>query len=286
VKQALLYIFVILTLGLKCQDKIFFLDGSTKTGKVTAITPEFIVLKTDSVVTEFPRSLVLLIEFKNGKFEKINDPQKEVTASADKKENFHFKQASTELYSYNHASINSLALCNADISAFYERILPSKKMGLGLMGAYNFNLNANGINTFIAVLANSKKNYDMGGFVNFYSALSEKRTTAYVGMMIKYTSFNFTSVKEDSILVGGSYAKSTSYKASQGRQLATIFTFGSHTDVTKNFFVKTIFGLGIFKLRGDYKEQFNIELNKGSSEKLEYNFLPKFYFGINFGFKL
>lgn len=290
-KQALLHIFILLAFTLKCQDKVFFLDGTTKTGKVTSITPEFIVVKTDSGLVEFPKPLALLIEFKNGKFDKINDPEKDVTTKADKKENFHFKQASKDLYSYNRVSINSLALCNADVAAFYERVLPKKKVGLGVMGAYNFNLYANAINPFIAVLANSKKNYDLGGFVNFYPARLEKRTFMHLGLMIKYTSFNFTSVRSDSVKVGNVYAVTNTYKDSKGSQLATIVTFGSHTDITKNFFIKTIFGIGGFKLKGDYKEQFNIELNKSNTnstnnQKLESRSLPKLYLGINLGFKL
>lgn len=287
-KQALLHILILLTFTLKCQDKLFFLNGTTKTGKVTEITPNYIALKSDSGVIEFERTAILLIEFKNGKFDKINDPEKDVTTKADKKENFHFKQANKQLYSYNRVSINSLALCNADIAAFYERMLPGKKIGLGVMGAYNFNLYANGTNAFIAILANAKKNYDMGGFINLYPARFEKRTFMHLGVMVKYTSFNFTSVRSDSVKVGNVYAVSNSYKASKGSQLATIFTIGSHTDITKNFFIKTIFGLGGFKLTGAYKEQFNIELNKANTnnQPLESKSLPKLYFGINLGFKL
>ncbi|MBL7918779.1 MAG: hypothetical protein JNJ40_00605 [Bacteroidia bacterium] len=287
-KQVLLHIFILLAFTLKCQDKLFFLNGQTKSGKVTVITPEYIGLKSDSGVIEFDRSTILLIEFKNGKFDKINDPEKEIIATADKKENFHFKQASKELYSYNRVSINSLALCNADIAAFYERVLPNKKIGLGIMGAYNFNLYANAINPFIAVLANAKKNYDLGGFINFYPARVEKRTFMHCGLMVKYTSFNFTSVRSDSVNVGSVYAVTNSYKASKGNQLATIVTIGSHTDITKNFFIKTIFGIGGFRLKGDYKEQFNIELNKANAnnQKLESRSLPKLYLGINLGFKL
>ncbi len=264
------------------------MNGLTKTGKVTEITPEYIALKSDSGIVEFERSGILLIEFKNGKFEKINEAEKDVTAAADKRENFHFKQAAKELYSYNRVSINSLALCNSDIAAFYERMLPKKKIGLGVMGAYNFNLYVNATNAFIAVLANAKKNYDAGAFINFYPARFEKRTFMHIGMMIKYTSFNFTSARTDSVKVANVYAVTTTYKASKGSQVATIFTIGSHTDITKNFFIKTIFGLGGFRLKGDYKEQFNLELNKANTngEKLTSNSLPKLYLGINLGFKL
>ncbi len=292
-RHLFLYLFFLLAFVLKSQDKLYFLDGTTKKGKVTEIGPEQIVLKINFENNEFPRSSVLLIEFADGSFEKINDPEKNIIASPDKKENFHFKQKEKEIYSYNHVSVNSLALCNADISAFYERILPSKKVGLGLMGAYNFNLYATFPNAFFAVLTNAKKHYDLGGYINFYPGNTEKRTYMHFGVMVKYTSFSYSSVKEDSVKVGNSVAVTVNYTYTKGSQLATIFTIGTHSDVTNNFFIKTIFGLGAFKLRGDYRDQYNMVLNQNNTsnsgkpaDPLNVKFLPKFYFGINLGFKL
>ncbi len=286
------YILIFFAAALKCQDKLYFLDGTTKTGKVTEIGPEQIIIRSENENFQIPRSSLILIEFSNGSVEKLNTPEENVTAPKDKKENFHYKQPKADAYNYNRVSINTLALCNADIAAFYERKV-SKKTGLGLMGAYNFNLNANATNAFIAVLANAKKKYDLGAFINFYPAPFEKRTYMHFGMMIKYTSFSYTSVKTDSTKVGTVVSVNTTYKAANGSQLATIFTIGSHTDITKNFFIRTIFGLGAFKLHGDYKEQYNIELNKSNQSNngtnatpLHVNMLPKFYFGINLGFKL
>jgi hypothetical protein len=65
----------------------------------------------------------------------------------------------------------------------------------------------------------------------------------------------------------------------------------ARTQILARIFIKTIFGFGGFKLKGDYKEQFNIELNKGntnnsSSQILQLKSLPKLYLGINLGFKL
>lgn len=289
-----LYLLFLLTFNLQSQDKLFFLDGSTKTGKVTEIGPEQIIVKINNENTAFQKSLVLLIEFKNGASEIINVPTENITNVVDKKENFHFKQSTKEIYNYNQVSINSLALCNADISIFYERILPIKKLGLGVMGAYNFNLYANNLNSSIAILNNSKKKYDLGAFANFYPTRFEKRTRMYLGVLLKYTAFDYTSVKEDSVKVGNAYSSTTIYTAAKGSQLSTIFTIGSHANITKNFFIKTIFGIGAFKLNGDYKSQYNIEINKQNTQSNKnsngppqtYNYLPKIYVGINLGFKL
>ena len=288
----LLNTIILLSLTFKCQDKLYFLDGTNKVGKITEIGPEEIIIKIDFDNISFPRSSVLLLEFKNGSTEIINKPTENITRIAEKKENFHFKQAKKELYYYNQISVNSLALSNADISVFYERILPKKKLGVGVMGAYNINQYANAFNINIAVLSNAKKNYDMGAFINFYPSRSEKRTRLHFGLMMKYTSFNYSSVKNDSTRIGNSVSAITTYSPAKGGQLATILTMGSHSDISNNFFIKTILGIGAFKLRGDYKTQYNQEINNvnnqsnNNTQPVTYNFLPKFYFGINIGFKL
>jgi len=286
-----IYLFILMTVSLKCQDKIYFLDGTTKTGKIIEIAPEEITIKIDYNNISFPRSSILLLEFKNSSCEIINKPNENITLISDKKENFHFKQAEKELYNYNQISLNSLALCNADISVFYERILPKKKTGIGIMGAYNINQYANAFNLNIAILNNAKKNYDLGAYINFYPSKIEKRNRLYFGLMMKYTSFNYSSVKDDSVKIGNLVSYTTKYTPAKGSQLATIVTLGSHTDITNTFFIKTIFGIGAFKLRGDYKVQYNREFNNqpnnsNNSQPVNYNFLPKFYFGINIGFKL
>lgn len=270
-----------------CQDKIYFLDGTTKTGKVTDINNETIIIASSTETASIPRSSVLLIHYLNGDFEKMNAPEKNVTIISDKKENFHFKQEKTKVYNYNLVSFNSVALCNADVAVFYERALPQKKIGLGVMGAYNFNLHANATNAYIAFLANAKKNYDLGAFINFYPTRFEKRTYMHFGAMLKYTSFDYSSLREDTAKAGNLISVTSNYTPAKGSQLATILTFGTHSNLQKNFFIKTIFGIGAFKLKGDYKKQYTTELNRNSTDPpVTINFLPKFYVGLNLGFKL
>ena len=286
-KYLIINIFILVAFSLKSQDKVFFIDGTTKSGKITEIAPEEITIKIAFENFSFPRNTILLLEFANGTFEIINTPQENITSVSSKKENFHYKQPKKEIYNFNHVSINTLALCNADIAAFYERILPIKKIGIGVMGAYNFNLYATTLNTNIILLSNAKKNYDFGGFINIYPGHIEKKTRMHFGIMLKYTSFNFSSV---TVLP----SSITTYKPSKGSQLATIVTTGTHTNLTHNIFIKTIFGIGAFKLKGDYKQQYNQELNNANQQStnnpnaqpVNYNFLPKFYFGLNVGLTL
>jgi hypothetical protein len=183
------------------------------------------------------------------------------------------------------ASLNTLALCNSDISGFFEKLSANKKVGFGGMAAYNFNRYAVLQNAFIAVLSNAKKQYDAGAFINFYPSHFRKRSTFYYGVFFKYTAFKFTRVIEENT----GTAVNLRYEAAQGGQLATMFTIGAHTYVTKNVFIKTMLGIGGFNLRGVYKEQFNYFMNQGrkpNEPEVKYRFLPKVYLGINLGFNL
>ena len=178
-----------------------------------------------------------------------------------------------------------MALCNSDIAFFYEHIFKRKLIGAGLMGAYNFNTRASFLNLFIATLANSKKNYDLGAFVNFYLNRLNKKNQFYFGAFVKYCQFSYTKI----IIENSNGASSVKYSNTNDYQLATIFTVGSHFNFTESYFIKSYFGFGGFNLRGDYREQYNYQLgsNRGSKKPNQnVGFLPKLYLGINVGFKL
>lgn len=275
----------------RAQDTVYFLDGSSKTGKVTEIAPEHIVLETPAEKVTLPRDQVLLVEFKNGYVEVMTPPEKTLVYSPNSAERSRPRAQQHDLTNYNLGSVNTLALCNADVSAFYERILPNKKLGLGLMGAYNFNVHASVSNLFIATLNNAKKKYDLGAFANFYPAgYGEGTTSFYYGILIKYMSFSFNSVIEEKAVVGGAVSTTIKYKPSQGSQLATIVTCGTHTRLVKNFFLRSLIGIGGFNMRGDYREQYNYMLNTNTqgtntnTTTYDRGFLLKFYAGINLGF--
>jgi hypothetical protein len=104
----------------------------------------------------------------------------------------------------------------------------------------------------------------------------------YVGLMIKYTDFSFN--KSINTGIPGTNASSITYKATKGNQLATLITAGTHTYLNDRFFVKTIAGIGAFKLKGDYKREYNLQINNNGSGAGSFNFLPKMYLGINIGY--
>lgn len=272
------------------QDRIYLMDGTCKVAKVLEIAPDQITVVelsesgapfVDANETIFKNQIVL-IEFKNGAIEFFNVPQQSLVVHPNGRVNKPAARNADGFSFQNFASLNTLALCNSDISGFFEHLSANKRAGFGLMAAYNFNRYVTVQNAFIAILNNAKKNYDIGAFVNLYPSQFKKRNTFYCGILFKYTSFNFTSLIEENI--GNSVH--IKYIPSKGSQLATLFTIGGHTQLSKTVFLKTIAGLGGFNLRGAYKQQFNYQMNANNTSTTPYNtrFLPKIYLGANLGF--
>ena len=282
-KLKLIIIYFFISYFFKAQDKIYFLDGAIVHGKTIEISSEFILVSNNNLIDSFLISKILLIEYQNGRIELINKPKEnsiQYLDSSKKKQ-----ERSTDFYKFNQLSLNTMALCNSDIAFFYEHIFKRKLIGAGLMGAYNFNTRASFLNLFIATLDNSKKNYDLGAFVNFYLNRLNKKNQFYLGALVKYCQFSYTKIIEEN----SNGASSVKYINTDDYQLATIFTLGSHFNFTESFFIKSYFGFGGFNLRGDYREQYNYQLgaNRGSKKPNQnVGFLPKLYLGINVGFKL
>ena len=282
-KLKLITIYFFIGYFFKAQDNIYFLDGAIEHGKTIEISNEFILVSNNNLIDTFLFSKILLIEYQNGRIELINKPKEnsiQYLDSSKKKQ-----ERSTDFYKFNQLSLNTMALCNSDIAFFYEHIFKRKLIGAGLMGAYNFNTRASFLNLYIAKLDNSKKNYDLGAFVNFYLNRLNKKNQFYFGAFVKYCEFSYTKI----IVENSNGASSVKYINTNDYQLATIFTVGSHFNFTESFFIKSYFGFGGFNLRGDYREQYNYQLgsNRGSKKPNQnVGFLPKLYLGINVGFKL
>lgn len=295
-KRTLLYLLLFSALFVGAQDKIYFLDGSCNIYKILEINDtELLVAPLSESGTPFvnsneviPKNTVLLVEYKNGSIDIYNKPKTDLRYSPGQKtsEKESEKRLVTNEFNFsNFGSLNALALCNADATGFYEHILPEKKLGLGLMATYNFNPSTTAANAFIDILNSAKKNYDIGLFANIYPNRMKKRTSFFIGLLIKYTSFNFNSVIEEKVPLSSSV--NIKYVPSQGSQLATLVTTGFQTAMTKSFFLKYFIGLGGYNLRGTYKEQFNYYMNTNrppTTPVYNIGFLPKLYIGINAGF--
>lgn len=290
-KKLLIFLFFSAGFAASAQDKIYLLDGSCRVVKVLEIAPDYITIVPLSESgapfinsnETIPKNTVLLVEYKNGAIELYNKPDKTTVYTSNSPKTVREKKDADNVSFFNLASLNTLALCNSDITGFFERLVQSKKLGFGAMASYNFNKYVTAPNLFMLILNNAKKNYDVGIFANFYPAHFKRRTTFSLGLMIKYTSFNFSSVIEEKI----GTATNIRYVASKGDQLATLVTIGTHRYLTKKFFVKTFAGIGAFRLKGDYKQQYNYlsnKENKPGDPVYNYNFLPKIYLGVNFGY--
>lgn len=289
-KKWLLYSFLMFTAFVKAQDKLYLLDGTMRVVKVLEIAPEYITIvplsesgapfrDANEVIA---KSDVLFVEYKSGAIEIYSSPQKSFIYNPNGTVRKDVTKDEQEL-AFNFASLNTLALCNADLAGFFEHLVPSKKIGVGCMVAYNFNRNAITANQYILVLNNAKKNYDAGLFLNFYPGHFKRKVTFYFGLMIKYTAFSYSK------LTATNTGQSTTltYAPAKGSQLATLADIGFHARLGKNMFFKTIAGLGAFGLKGDYKQQLNYYRNsnkKPGEPTYNYSLLPKIYLGLNFGF--
>jgi hypothetical protein len=278
-------IFLFATVFTRAQDKIVLTDGSAVQGRVTEVTPDEIVLRSAEGESRLPVTRVLLIEYKNGAVETYTTAGQD--ADYPTRPNAGKDATGNTIQPANFVSLNTLALVNADVAVFYERVLYQRKLTAGLMAAANFNMRATGYNLFIGVLNNGKKTHDLGAFLNYYPTGMSGKTRLYFGLMMKYTGFRYSVLKEDTLVNGGTSSIHATYTPATGSQLATIVTFGSQTKLGESFFVKTIFGIGGFAVKGTYREQLTLmfERTRGDGPSIfTGSSLPKLYLGFNAGF--
>ena len=114
VKKNLVYILFFLSAAVAAQDKVYFLDGSSKTGKVIEITSDEIKLEQDEIQS-ISKSSILLIQFKNGSIEVLNRPGNDVIYNSKTFQNPATNKINESLSLNNILSINTLALCNSEI---------------------------------------------------------------------------------------------------------------------------------------------------------------------------
>jgi len=260
------------------QDRLYFTNGDCIVGKVTEVTDETVKILSTAERSIIYRYEILLIEYQNGLVEHYTAPSANAIFGSGRIQDNNYQSDNSPVpVLENFGSVNTLALTNADVSVFFEHLNRQKSAGFGVMGAYNFNPYASLQNAFISILSNSKKKYDIGVFANLYPLNLTEKTSFYYGIMMKYTSFRFTRLADTLS------TNLINYKHETGSQLATIFTLGTHTSLQGHFFIRTIAGIGGFNMRGSYREEFNAILSAGNTPT-HLKFLPKFYFGVNFGF--
>lgn len=279
----LLLLLILAFLTGRAQDKVYLTNGSLLDGKVLEVGLENLILQQGESTQVVPKLQVVLVHYRNGITETYNAPERDVvvTRPGDSR-----PPTVSPDNTQNMVSFNMLGLVNADLMFFYERLLPGKKVGIGALAGYNFNPHVNAtFNTYMAPLTNAKKQGDLGLFINFYrKPLGEKRNT-FFGFSVKYTPIKFTSVIENSVTTGTLVTKNIILTPSEGKQVATLFHLGKHFQITQQFFLRGMAGIGLFKLTGEYRTQFNYMQNKNTNlPPVEITVLPKIFLSFHAGY--
>lgn len=247
----LVIFFLFLFQFIRSQDIIYLNNGSKFEAIVKELTsyevkyknfsnpdgPTYVIVKND----------VLFIEYQNGTLEIINknpralSPVKTETTTPKKE----IKKGPYDMYyaGKNSIYLNGLALLNSDVALIYDREIANSRLSLVLLGAYNFNLNTNYTNYYIQALGVSKKNYDLGVGINYYTQ-ARKRTQYFVGFLFKMMHYEYVreTTKTDSI--NGVVFNVTTTENVNNYQFAGMLVNGLQFRITPFFTYRAFIGLG------------------------------------------
>lgn len=281
-KRFATYVLLVLFVSLKAQDRIILLNGAEKNGPIREVGPEYIKFLFYDELVSVPREDVMLLEYKNGYVEIINPPIESTVFTPHDASESRLEKNAEKMNGNNQLSINTLALMNADAALFYERLLARRRIGIGAMGAYNFNNYVGVLNGFLLPLSNAKKHYDLGLNFNYHFTRPKEYNSIYVGLLFKYTYFTFSKT----VLSGNPPGSNINYLPASGYQLSTIFTAGMQRRLGDNFLIKSVFGIGGFNLKNDYLKEYNYQSNQSNPQNVNSNvtFLLKLYVGVNAGY--
>lgn len=237
--------------------------------------PTYVISKTD----------VVLISYANGSTDIINpdaaallpkkpEPAPAVVVEPKRKTP---EKPKMNLYYLNHnlLSINALALANGDVTLMYDREFANQRLGVTVLGGYNFNSRMGGLNAAIADSRDgAKKNYDAGLGFNFMPKTT-KRVQYFIGIMGKYMSYSYKNVIDTT-------NNQLKYENAKGYQLALMFTNGWTYRISPNFNFKLF---GAFGIPVNYPE-LNYYSSSGTRQVVNpYRSLPKVYIGYCFGYR-
>ena len=207
--------------------------------------PTYIVTKSD----------VLMIEYKNGVVEIINtnptsiSPIKTETLTPKREV---VKKGPNDLYYLNKNCIflNGMALANSDIALLYDREFAKSRFSLTVLGAYNFNLHSNYTNYYIRALGISKKNYDIGVGINYYTQ-TKKRSQYFVGLLFKYMNYDYVHETEIHDVINGLPFTSIKTENVNNFQFASMVVNGIQIRATPFFTYRVFIGLGFTNKNSD-----------------------------------
>lgn len=228
------------------------------------------------------RSDVLFIEYQNGMIEVIN--KNPVSVSPIKTETVAPKKEIPkgpydQLYmNKNCIYLNGLALVNSDIALIYDREIAKNKLSLVLLGAYNFNIHTNYTNRYIQALNNSKKNYDLGIGINYYTQ-TKKKSQYFVGFLLKYMNYDY--VRETSIedTINGTIYQTTKQQSVNNYQIAAMLVNGIQFRITPFFTYRAFIGVGFTNKDSDISKAVKENVTERSRS------FAKAYLGMCVGYR-
>lgn len=193
------------------------------------------------------RNDVLFIEYQNGTIEIINKNPTSVSPAntatvAPRKE---ISKAPYEMLYMNKNCLylNGLAFVNSDVALIYDYEFAKNKLSLVLLGAYNFNIHTNYTNRYIQALGNSKKNYDLGVGINYYTQ-ARKKSQYFVGILIKYMNYEYVRETPGEETINGIVYKTTKLENINNGQVAGMLVNGLQFRLTPFFTYRAFIGIG------------------------------------------
>lgn len=233
--------------------------------------PTYVIAKKD----------VLLIEYQNGTLEIINQNPKAVSPVKDlpvvpKKE-----VNPTDMYYYaakNCVYLNGLALVNSDIALMYDREFANSRLSLVLLGAYNFNVHTNFTNRYIQALGISKKNYDLGAGLNYYTQ-AKRRSQYFVGLMFKVMHYEYVRETISADSVAGVSFNITKTENVNNYQFSALLVNGLQFRITPFFTYRAFIGLGFTNKDSDISKAVEEDYNQKARS------YAKAYLGMCIGYR-
>ncbi|MDO9000825.1 MAG: hypothetical protein Q7W45_13740 [Bacteroidota bacterium] len=180
--QKIYILFLLFSLSLNAQDKLFYKNGNVKKGYVVSVTKEVVFFKnsdTSIQTQQIPKTDLLLLEnYKGDVFIFANDKKTES------------EKPETKLYKRNALGVQPFAVLFGRVTLVYERFTKDNKIGFVFPLSLTFDPMGSLYNSRIDTNRNSVKrlkgvNFIGGLDVNFYVGRRES-SKFFVGPRIRY----------------------------------------------------------------------------------------------------
>ena len=271
----------------KAQDLIYLNNGSKLQAIIQEVNVKEIKYKNlnnpDGPIYVVAKTDVLLIEYKNGTFDVITKNPARVTPPGLQPELPPKKEVRKDPYALyylgkNCVYFNGLALVNSDVSFMLEREFNKSRHSVVFFGAYNFNIATNFTNRYIQALNYSKKNYDLGAGINYFTQ-TKRRSQYFMGIWFKYMNYNYVRETASNDTILGTPSIVVTQQNVNSYQFATLFMNGIQMRVTPFFTYRIFLGLGFTNRNRDVSVAVREDVNQRARSFF------KTYLGICVGYR-